>query len=218
MHPSKPDGSACGSPANTDCDNPDTCNKGVCAPNFEPSGTPCTDDGNECTNDACNGSGSCMHPSKPDGSACGSPANTDCDNPDTCNKGVCVPNFEPNGTPCTDDGKICTEDACDGEGNCTHDALDPCPCESNVVIDKCDTGVCDQTLPDGTTMQDAIDACASNARNHGKFVSCVAHITKAWETPPMQFITSRDRAAIIRCAAKANIPLMVQAGVRPTRK
>src|SRR5205085_11611277 len=38
-----------------------TCNEGAgnC---FDPSGTACTDDGNVCTNDQCNGAGTCAHP------------------------------------------------------------------------------------------------------------------------------------------------------------
>src|SRR5206468_1287758 len=106
-----PSGTTCGSPTDTDCDNPDTCNgSGVCQSNNEPNGKACTTDGNACTSDVC-GAGVCTHPNLPSGTTCGSPTDTDCDNPDTCNgSGVCQSNNEPNGTACTIDGNACTRD------------------------------------------------------------------------------------------------------------
>jgi hypothetical protein len=35
------------------------------------SGTACPDDGNPCTNDICDGGGTCTHPAKPGGTSCG---------------------------------------------------------------------------------------------------------------------------------------------------
>ena len=73
-----------------------------------------------------------------------------------------------------------------------------------IVIDGCDTGVVNQTLPDGTTMQAGIDACAAGAGNHGDFVSCVAHLTNAWKAAG--FVTGAEKGAIQECAAESNIP------------
>lgn len=73
-----------------------------------------------------------------------------------------------------------------------------------IVIDGCDTGVANQVLPDGTTMQSAIDACAASAGNHGDFVSCVAHLTNDWIAAGL--ITGKEKGAIQSCAAQANIP------------
>src|SRR5207249_7808952 len=82
----RPSGHACGSPTDTDCDTPDTCDgAGACQSNHETDGTSCTTDGNDCTRDVC-GSGVCTHPPEPSGHACGSPTDTDCDNPDTCDE------------------------------------------------------------------------------------------------------------------------------------
>ncbi len=142
-------GTACGSSANTDCDNPDTCNaSGVCQINNEPNGTACTSDGMECTNDQCSG-GVCAHPNKAAGTACGSNANTDCDNPDTCNaSGVCLTNNEADGTACTSDGMECTNDQCNA-GVCAHPnkaAGTACGSSANTDCDNPDTcnasGVC----------------------------------------------------------------------------
>ena len=154
QHPNKGAGAACGSAADTDCDNPDTCNgSGTCQINNEANGTTCTSDSNPCTVDQCS-AGACAHPSgnagtvcraaadacdlaesctgtsascpadakSPSGTACGSGADTDCDNPDTCNgAGTCQANNEANGTTCTSDSNPCTLDQC-GAGACTHPA------------------------------------------------------------------------------------------------
>jgi hypothetical protein len=148
IHPNLAPGTACGSPADTECDNPDTCNgAGVCQSNYEPAETPCgnpqdtdcdnpdscdgagncqnnnepdgaicTDDGNQCTADVC-ASAICTHPHRPSGYPCGSPNDTQCDNPDTCNGlGFCDVNNEPNGLPCGDGDDCTSADACaDGE-------------------------------------------------------------------------------------------------------
>ena len=69
---------------------PFACSEGVCTGICVPN-QPCTDDGNECTNDVCS----------PDGQSCTHPA-----------KGQ--------GTACTSDGNVCTSDICNGSGSCTH--------------------------------------------------------------------------------------------------
>ncbi len=148
-HPNRPFGSPCGSPADTDCDNPDTCNgagtclsnfeapatpcgdptdadcnnpdscdgAGACLANLEPDGTECTDDGNQCKDDVC-AAGVCEHPNEPVGFPCGSPNDTQCDNPDTCNGfGICQDNHEPDGFPCGDGESCTTGDAC-ADGVC----------------------------------------------------------------------------------------------------
>jgi hypothetical protein len=74
-------GTACGSPFDTDCDNPDSCDGlGTCQPNFEPAGTIC-DDGDACTDDFCDGIGGC------DG------ASVNCDDGDPCTEDSCDPHF-----------------------------------------------------------------------------------------------------------------------------
>jgi hypothetical protein len=73
-----------------------------------------------------------------------------------------------------------------------------------VVLDACDTGVSNTVFPSGCTISDLIASCAEGARNHGKFVSCVAHLTNDLKTAGT--ITGRQKGAIQSCAARADIP------------
>ena len=73
-----------------------------------------------------------------------------------------------------------------------------------LIIDGCDTGVQDQVLPDGSLMSAKISECATNARNHGQFVSCVAHLTNEWKGTG--YITGKEKGAIQSCAARADLP------------
>ncbi len=83
-----------------------------------PAGTACPDDGDPCTDEACDASGICQH--TPNTAPC-SP--TGC-TADTCADGICVPGAPlPAGTGCPDDGNPCTTDTCDAVGGCQHTAL-----------------------------------------------------------------------------------------------
>lgn len=73
-----------------------------------------------------------------------------------------------------------------------------------IVIDGCDTGIDNQTLENGSTMQGVIDACAAAAINHGDFVSCVAHATNEWKGAGL--ISGKEKGVIQSCAAGSNIP------------
>jgi hypothetical protein len=135
-----------------ECNN--VCNEGLdtCA---LAAGTPCTADGNPCTDDQCNGAGSCTHPNNTapcdDGlfcngaDVCAGGTCTHAGNPcaggpecaDTCNEGAddC---FEAAGTPCTADANPCTLDQCDGTGACAHpNVTDGTVCSDG---DACTTG------------------------------------------------------------------------------
>jgi hypothetical protein len=74
-----------------------------------------------------------------------------------------------------------------------------------IVIDGCDTGIDNQILEDGSTMQGVIDACAAAALNHGDFVSCVAHATNEWRRAGL--ISGKEKGVIQSCAAGSDIPL-----------
>ncbi len=202
IHPSKEDGTACND--ENLCTESDQCVNGQCK------GTPKNcDDGKSCTTDRCNPNdgqcvseinqgtclidGTCYNANDPNpqnecqaciptqsqtgftnkqaGSPCGSISDTDCDNPDTCDGlGVCQPNNEPDGTPCTDDGKACTRDICSG-GQCTH-PLQPqgTPCHPG---DNCPAGeVCTGSSPDcprpdadGDGVRDKCDFCPATPAN-----------------------------------------------------
>ncbi len=114
-------GVACGDPTTTECDNPDACDGGgACLVNNVATGTACSDDGNDCSQDFCD-LGACTHPPQTVGTPCGNPADTECDNPDTCNAtSTCLDNFEPVGTACgaPTDSQCDHPDSCDGGGGC----------------------------------------------------------------------------------------------------
>ncbi len=168
-------------------------------------GATCGDDGNPCTTNACNGSGTCAATNNTlpcnDGSYC--------NGTDTCAAGSCsehtgdpcaggpeclnVCDAEVRacrvsvGTPCTDDGNVCTTNTCDIKGTCiaTDNML---PCDDALFCDGADTcaggfcsqhagdpcaggpecaNVCDDSadtcyLPAGTTCTDDENNCTTN--------------------------------------------------------
>ena len=75
---------------------------------------------------------------------------------------------------------------------------------ATVVIGGCNTGVKNQLFDGGCTISDRIAECAKGARNHGKFVSCVADLTNRLRSEGI--ITGKEKGAIQSCAAQANIP------------
>ena len=76
--------------------------------------------------------------------------------------------------------------------------------EQTIKIDGCDSGVENFLFEDGCTMSDLIAECADSAKNHGKFVSCVSHLTNNWKKEKL--IKGKDKGSIQRYAAHANIP------------
>ena len=124
----------------------------ACDPNHVLDGTPCSDDGNDCRDDVC-ATGVCDHPPHPVGTACGDPADTECDDPDTCDgAGSCEPNYEPLGLSCGDpaDTQCDNPDICDGSGLCDNNfEPDGTTCDDEDICtgdDACETGVCVGTL------------------------------------------------------------------------
>lgn len=96
---------------------------------------------------------------------------------------------------------------CDADGDGVPDNRDTCP-NSNlsptVAIDGCDSGVSNTLSPSGCTISDLATECTVDAGNHGEFVSCIAHLTNALRNAGI--ITGRQKGAIQRCAAQADIP------------
>jgi len=113
------------------CD--DACNEAADNCNV-PNATPC-DDGLFCTEvDACL-AGNCVGSGDP--CAGGAECST------TCNEaaGDC---FDSNATSCADDGNLCTDDYCDGDGGCIHVA-NAIPCDDGIGCtsnDVCADGIC----------------------------------------------------------------------------
>ncbi len=58
-------------------------------------------------------------------------SNGDCNEHCNESEGNC---FNPPGTPCTDDGKVCTDDVCDGAGTCTHQAVSDRQCPKGYAV------------------------------------------------------------------------------------
>ncbi len=114
---------------------------------FLPNGTVCTDDGALCSDDVCQ-TGVCLHPAKIDGTLCR--ASTDeCDPQEVCD-GISITcpidGFVPNGTVCTDDGLLCSDDVCQG-GACSH------PPTTGGTLCRASTDECDpQEVCDGAAL------------------------------------------------------------------
>jgi hypothetical protein len=143
------------------------------------------DDGDVCTDDACDGNGGCTYTNNTsdcdDGDACtendvcsgGECAGTDkdCSALDdqcvvgTCNaaSGDCEPLNRPNGTPCDDDdpltqNDVCTDGVCAGEPPAGCQTDDDCPDDANVCTDPvCQDGTCG--FENNTDPCDDGDAC-----------------------------------------------------------
>ncbi len=154
------------------CTEHDTCSGGVCAG----VGRHC-DDGNPCTDDACDATGECTHTFNTapceDGDPCttgevcadgvcggGAPETCDDDNP--CTIDVCEPvagcYHLPTQSPCCvgttsicDDGDPCTIDLCDPDTAACSYEYGTAPCDDNdacTVNDACDQGTCRGTPRD----------------------------------------------------------------------
>lgn len=123
-------GTACGNQTpQSECDLADACMNGVCNANPKPAGTACTDDGNQCTNDVCNGAGACTHPNKPAGTPCND--GLFCTIGETCNLGFCGGGAANN----CNDGIPCTIDSCNESADvCEHTPVDSI-CNNNVFCD-----------------------------------------------------------------------------------
>jgi cysteine-rich repeat protein len=147
--------------ANPPCEGGEACNPstGLCDPQPDASpGTPCEADGDLCTNDQCDGNGSCVFFSSVSCQAAVPP----CEGGETCNPGTgaCDPEPDaPSSTPCEADADLCTNDHCDGNGSCillstvTCTALDQCH-----LVGTCSpgTGACSNPIKaDGQVCDDA---------------------------------------------------------------
>jgi len=91
----------------------------------------------------------------------------------------------------------------DTDGDGAGDVCDGCPdsiLDKRVIIGSCDSGVINQLFDDGCTMSDLIADCSIGAKNHGKFVSCVSHLTNEWKKAGL--ISGEEKGAIQSCAAK----------------
>lgn len=191
--------------ADEQCDDGNSASGDCCSPGcrLDPVGTACAGDRNVCTDDVCNGSGSCEHLNNTlpceDGAFC--TAN------DTCGGGVCIPgaprdcsgaadqcNFgtcdeahdrcgtpKANGLGCNDGDQCTQSDSCQA-GVCA--GSNPIQCGSS---DQCHVGVCapatgqcfEVAKPNGSACEDGnlcttSDTCQVGACTAGAAVTCAA--------------------------------------------
>src|SRR5205809_813734 len=133
------------------------------ADTVQAAGTSCTDDGNACTPDVCNGtSATCTHAAGNAGTVCRAAAG-ECDVADTCTgtSATCPADAkQPAGTACTADTNPCTLDQCDGSTNtCTHPAGNA-----------------------GTVCRAAVNECDLAESCTGTSTTCPANVDKAGGT------------------------------------
>jgi cysteine-rich repeat protein len=110
----------------------DHCKLGQCVPG---SSTAC-DDGNPCTDDACDSALGCIH--TPNAAPCDD--GNACTALDFCNAGAC----QFGSAVLCDDGNVCTTDSCDPATGCTY-ALSTGPCDDGNICtygDHCQLGAC----------------------------------------------------------------------------
>lgn len=87
------------------------------------------------------------------------------------------------------------------------DALDACPVSNfspTVVIDGENTGVPNTFFTNGCTVADLVANVAAGAKNHGAFVSGIAHLSDALRDAGI--ITNQQRSLLQRAAAHASLP------------
>ena len=102
------------------------CSAGTCLQANASDETPCTSDGNDCTADFCDGSGTCAHTGIPqlEGRRCDD--QNACTERDRCGAGTCAGAPVAAGSPCNADADVCTVDSCDAAGACVPGGCSPC--------------------------------------------------------------------------------------------
>jgi hypothetical protein len=150
-----------------------------------PRGTACADDGNVCTDDFCNGSGSCVH--RANTRACDD--GLFCNGADACSAKRCIVHagdpcagggecadrcdevadscVAPAGAPCRDEGDACSFDRCDGAGRCLH-LPGAVPCDDGVFcngVERCVAGRCAPGSPPCAGGPECRDVCNEEARD-----------------------------------------------------
>lgn len=66
------------------------------------------------------------------------------------------------------------------------------------------TQIEDKYIENGKRISDLIYECIQNSRNHGDFVSCMAHLTNRLKK--LGLITEKEKGILMNIAARADIP------------
>ena len=187
-----------------DCELDNVCCSARCR--LLPAGTACTNDGNDCTHDVCDATGTCTHvpitgPCE-DGNACTIG--------DVCAAGVCVPGSPaPAGHACDDDFDPCTADVCDAAATCTHVPVPPGVCRRAVACHSTCTQqlkACRQTCPGGgQARRECRAACAarSTCTAPGAAIRTLAYVVTECTTDP-QRRTSLQQGGLGRGAVRSD--------------
>ena len=170
---------------------------------LDPVGTVCTTDGNDCTADVCNATGTCTHLPRSGPCDDGNP----CSVGDACNAGACVPGSPaPAGTACTSSTGtvLCTDNVCDAGGTCTRVPMSPEACrKATACHSTCtqDLAACKQTCPvHGTARRDCREACAqrSTCTAPGTRIRTMAYLVSECTTDPQRRSSLRQKLLIRR--------------------
>jgi uncharacterized delta-60 repeat protein len=93
----------------------------------------------------------------------------------------------------------------DSDADAVPDSLDRCAnsvTSPTVVIDGQDSGVANAVLPNGCSIADQVEQCASDAQGHGQFVGCVG--TVAREATSKGILRSWQQQALQDAAARSS--------------
>jgi cysteine-rich repeat protein len=168
---------------------------------LEPAGSTCPDDGNVCTDEVCNATGTCMHVANTSACNDGNP----CTGGDVCAGGTCTAGSPvAAGYPCANDGNACTNDVCNATGTCTHvPNTNACndfnPCTND---DVCTGGTCvGAAAPFGQSCFDDGNACTDDVCNGTGTCANVANTNPCDDDNPC---TSGDVCSGGACAGSPN--------------
>ena len=187
------------------CNGPDTCSAGTCSVHAgDPceggvecatscneslnhcnvaAGLPCQDDDSYCTEDYCDGNGSCIHPAARAGEICRA-ASGDCDVPEVCDglAAFCPSDvFKPASQVCRGSAGVCdVAESCTGSSaSCPGDAKAPsgtqCPPDAEIcTADICDgNGACTHPAGNaGTACRAAAGDCDAAEQCDGTMTAC----------------------------------------------
>jgi hypothetical protein len=187
---------------------------------LDPPGTACTNDGNDCTDDVCNGTGTCTH--VPGTSPCDD--GNACTIGDVCTGGACVPGAPaPAGQACNDDSDPCTTDVCgagDAAGTCTHVPVPPAACRRAVACHS----TCTQQLKEcrqacrgrGQARRECRASCAqqSTCTAPGATIRTLAYVVTECSQDPQGMFSSRQKLLVRRGNCD---PVTIKEFVEPPR-
>src|SRR5207302_77640 len=166
-------------------------------------GTACTDDGNPCTTDACDGTSvTCQHTAGNPGALCRAAAN-ECDLPESCtgSSPSCPTDLvKAAGTACADDGNPCTTDACDGTSVTCQHAAGNSGALCRAAVNECDLPeTCTGTTPSCPT--DLVKAAGTACTDDGNF--CTTDVCNGTAGVPACVHDPGNAGTVCRAAAGA---------------